>query len=66
MSHFTHISAILINEKYYKEHSQAGKSKTKTIKMLRVGKMRRAAYMYVFVYVCERQTDRQTDRETRR
>lgn len=66
MSHFTHISATLINEKYYKGYSQAGKSKTKTIKMPRVGKIGRAAYMYVFVRVCERQTDRRRERETRR
>lgn len=58
MSHFTHISATLINEKYYKGHSQAGKSKTKIIEMLRVGKMGRAAYMYVCVRERKGERDR--------
>jgi len=31
-------SATLINDKYYKGHSQAGKSKIKVMAMLRVGK----------------------------
>ena len=66
MSHFTHISATLINENYYKGHSQAGKSKTKIIEMLRVGKMGRAAYMYVFVCVREKGRERQIDRQKER
>lgn len=38
MSHFTQISATLINEKYYKGHSQAAKSNIKAMVMLKVGK----------------------------
>lgn len=30
MSHFTQISATLINEKYYKGHSQAGKKQNQS------------------------------------
>lgn len=47
MSHFTQISATLINEKYYKGHSQAGKSKIKAMAVLRVEKMGRTACMCV-------------------
>lgn len=49
MSHFTQISATLINEKYYKGHSQAGKSKIKAMGMLRVAKTGRAVCMYMLV-----------------
>lgn len=50
MSHFTHISATLINEKYYRGHSQAGKMKT--MEMLRMRKMERAACIYLHVCLC--------------
>lgn len=56
MSHFTQTSATLINEKYYKGHSQAGKSKMKAMVMLTVGNsegcVRVYAHVSVFGYVC--------------
>lgn len=56
MSHFTQTSATLVNEKYYKGHSQAGKSKMKAMVMLTVGNsegcVRVYAHVLVFGYVC--------------
>lgn len=49
MSHFTQISATLINEKYYKGYSQAVKGKIKATGMQRVGKMGRALCMCMLV-----------------